>query len=390
MATLSKTVQSLLATGIGLPGMQDLLAAEPPEEGIEYRFTHYNEDPLPQSKLAAGDPRRYRIKSHQLRWLKNLDNRFSLTVDYLHETMSGSSPWYVIPNPAGPLQVMSGATIREKRDQIDLGLSIRHAAVQHNIAVGYSTEDDYEAKFAAYSGEYESDDKLRSWNWGLSISDDEIEPTDALEFGRVVFAERDSVSISAGITQVINKNAVVQTGLALTRQTGYLSDPYKLVFVAGFVEPDSRPDEREMLAWTTKFRHYIEATRGAVRVDYRFFTDDWKVDSHTLRVGWHQPFAEHWSIEPSVRYYTQTAPDFYGPFFFDRPDNGLWTSDYRLATYGALSYRLDAKYDAGRWLVSAGAEYYQSSESLALSGRPRGAPGLVDFWRLTLGIKFRL
>ncbi len=92
MAKLSKTVQSLLTASLGLPGMQELLAAEPPEEGIDYRYTHYNEDPLPDSKLASGDPQRYTINSHQLRWLKNLSNRFSLTLDYLHETMSGSSP----------------------------------------------------------------------------------------------------------------------------------------------------------------------------------------------------------------------------------------------------------------------------------------------------------
>ncbi len=285
---------------------------------------------------------------------------------------------------------MSGATIREVRDQGDLGLIFRNGALTHSASVGYSVEDDYEAWFLSYSGDKETADKLRTYSWGFSFSDDELTPTDALEQGRVPFAKRDSLSASAGMTQVINKNAVLQTGVSFTRQSGYLSDPYKLVFVAGFVEPDSRPEQREMFAWTTKFRHYVESTRGAVRLDYRFFVDDWDISSHTLKAAWHQPAGEHWSFEPSIRYYTQKAPDFYGPFFFDSPDNGLWSSDYRLATYGALSYRLDVRYDDENWSLSVAAEYYNSNESLALSGTPQDTPGLVDFLRLTLGITFKL
>ena len=57
------------------------MAKEAPEEGISYQFTHYDEGPLPSNKLAFGSPERYSINSQQLRWVKNLDESYSLTVE---------------------------------------------------------------------------------------------------------------------------------------------------------------------------------------------------------------------------------------------------------------------------------------------------------------------
>jgi hypothetical protein len=96
---LSGTVRSLLASSLGLPGMQELLAQEAPDDDISYQFTWYDEAPLPADKLAFGSPERYTIHSQQLRWVKNLDESYNLTVELLHEGMSGSSPWYVMPDP---------------------------------------------------------------------------------------------------------------------------------------------------------------------------------------------------------------------------------------------------------------------------------------------------
>ncbi|HLF31740.1 MAG TPA: DUF3570 domain-containing protein [Xanthomonadales bacterium] len=384
MKKLSSTVRSLIASSLGLPGMQELLAQEPPDEGISYLFNYYDEEPLPADKLAFGSPERYTIYSQQLRWVKNLDESYSLTVELLHEGMSGSSPWYVMPDPvAGPLQVMSGATIRENRNQADVALSRRGNGFTHTAALGYSTEDDYRAVYGRYSGEKESADGLSTIAWGLSYSDDDLEPTDAALFGRVESATRDSFSVSTSFTQVLNRNALLQTGVTLTSQSGYLSDPYKLVWVGETVLSDSRPDRRVMWTWTTRFRQYMERSKAALHIDYRYLTDDWSVRTSTLDLAWHQPAGENWEITPALRYYTQTAADFYGPIFSTTPGDGYWSSDFRLATYGALSYRLDGVMRKEKWSLSLAAEYYNSARHLALSGTPQDTPALVDFWRFT-------
>jgi hypothetical protein len=390
MARYSITVRALIASSLGLPGMQDLPAQEAPDQAVTYRFTHYNEDPLPKSKLAFGDPRRYEIKSHQLRFGKNLNDTWSLNVDYLHEAMSGSSPWYVVPGEDGPLQVMSGATISERRDQVDVAISARANQFTHTATLGYSTENDYQSVYAKYAGEKETSEGSRTILWGFSYSDDEITPTDAILQGRIPFAKRDSISASLALTQIINRNAMIQTGINLTRHSGYLSDPYKLVWIDREVVSDSRPDDRQIFSWTTRFRQYMGKSKAALHLNYRYFQDDWEIKSSTLEAAWHQPVGDHWEIAPRIRYYSQSAPDFYANYFFTRPQNGLWSSDYRLATYGALSFRLNTVFRREKWSLSLGAEYYDSDAGLALSGNPQDTPALVDFWRFTAGFEIRL
>ncbi len=156
MRRLSRTASSLLVSSLSLPGFTELLAADGDLNDLQYRYTIYDEEPLPNDVLAAGDPDRYRIKSHQFSFKRDLNERFTLTVKGIHESMSGSSPWYVIPDPErGPLQVMSGATISETRDEINLSLGIRKENATHSVQLGYSTENDYDALFGAYTGEYE-------------------------------------------------------------------------------------------------------------------------------------------------------------------------------------------------------------------------------------------
>jgi hypothetical protein len=206
----------------------------------------------------------------------------------------------------------------------------------------------------------------------------------------VLEAKRNSFSVSAGFTQVLNKNAVIQTGLALTREAGFLSDPYKAVWIKGSVFNDSRPGSRLMWSWTTKFRQYMERSKAALHLDYRYFIDDWGIHSSTLDASWHQPLGHGWEVAPTIRYYTQISPDFYGPVFFIQPEDSYWSSDYRLATYGSLSYQLNTTLRKDKWTLAFVAEYYDSKENLALAGTPQDTPALVDFWRLTARFTIRL
>ena len=81
MPIYSKAIRSLLASSLGLPGMQELLAQEPPPDALEYRYTFYDEEPIPLNRLAFGDPRRYEIESHQFRIVRNLDDSLGLELN---------------------------------------------------------------------------------------------------------------------------------------------------------------------------------------------------------------------------------------------------------------------------------------------------------------------
>lgn len=386
MRRFSRSVRSLLVSSLSLPGFTELMAADNDSNQLQYRYTLYDEEPLPDHLLVAGDADRYRIKSHQFSFKRELNERFTLTIEGIHESMSGSSPLYVFPDPErGPLQIMSGATISETRDELKLALGIKNKDFVHSAHAGYSTENDYDALFVAYNGQYEQSNQHTTLLWGMSYSDDRLSPTDADLFGRIAHAEKNSVSTSFGLTRVINRNTLIQSGVQITHKDGFLSDPYKEMWINGRVVFDQRPEKRTAFSWSTRLRRYFMGSNAALHANYRYYNDDWSVTAHTLELVWNQPFGEHFELAPSIRYHSQRAADFYIPAITNGQQPNYWSSDYRLSTYGALRYRLSATWRAEIWSVALNADIYNSKESLALSGPHFDTPALVDFWRISLG-----
>ncbi|MEQ1768075.1 MAG: DUF3570 domain-containing protein, partial [Methylotenera sp.] len=136
-------------------------------------------------------------------------------------------------------------------------------------------------------------------------------------------------------TQVLNKNAQIETSIGYTRSTGYLSNPYKVVEVA-FIDPDqqflptdapigsvqvqvnslleNRPEERNQGTLDVRYVQHIETTDAALHLNYRYYQDDWNIKAHTLEADWAQPLGNGWTVTPRIRYYSQEAADFYTPF----------------------------------------------------------------------------
>jgi hypothetical protein len=94
-----------------------------------------------------------------------------------------------------------------------------------------------------------------------------------------------------------------------------------------------------------------------------------------------------------VRYYSQSQAEFYAPWFDSEPSDGLYSSDYRLSPYGALSYRIRAETRLQSWeldwILNVGYERYRSSGDLALGKVSVENPGLVSFDMLSVGFTGR-
>lgn len=375
---------SLLASALALPG----IAGHAQQEGddqIDYRFTRYDEDALPAGIVLFGDPARYEIETHQFRLRKSINEQYSLTVNALYEVMSGSSPIYVLPGPDGPLQILSGATISDRRSDLSFNLSREQHAGPLVFSAGVSTEDDYTAFSGGVEKSINFDNKHTTLSLGMSFSFDDIEPTDAIENNRVEDESKRSYSLYTGITRIINRNSVIQSGLQVSRQHGFLSDPYKLTFVDNSIDPDSRPNTRWQFAWSTRYRQFVNKADAAFHADYRLFRDQWSVTAHTLDIAWHQTLPGNWKLVPSLRYHSQSAADFYAPFHTVRRADGYHSSDYRLGTFGAFSAKLELTRTWGQWQWSISAESYNSSTGKALGGADAEVPGLVDFSRYGIG-----
>lgn len=386
----SPALLALTSAALALPGLAP--AASPSNQTrADYRYSTYREDDLSKRATGGAEGSRYEIDSHQFHLLRPVGENYDADVSLTHETMSGASPWFITPGNNGPVQVMSGATIKDSRDDLLAKLNRYTDEQRIGIALGYSDEDDYRAINLAVDGDWE-EDAQRTWTGGIGYSDDKLDPTDggSTQFpNRIKSADKDSLTLFVGLTQVLDAQTSVQASLSHTRQSGFLSDPYKLAFVNGNTVNDSRPEDRRSWSLLARLRRWFERPGGALHLDYRYFDDDWEITAHTAEISWWQRLPNDWLIVPAVRYYSQSQAFFYQPFYNSARADGFHSSDCRLSPYGAVSFRLEATKTIRDWTLGIGYESYGSDADYALESVDVENPGLVNFDILSLRITRR-
>ena len=158
---------------------------------------------------------------------------------------------------------------------------------------------------------------------------------------------KSTLDLLFGLTQVINRNMIVQLNYSYSTASGYLTDPFKVISSVdtnGEAQEylhEHRPDERTKHSFFGQTKYHFDT--GILDASYRFMTDDWDIDSHTFDIRYLIPFENGYFIEPHVRMYTQSAAEFYQPFM----NHGDAVPDYVSADYriGELdTYTIGIKY----------------------------------------------
>lgn len=392
-SSISPALAALTSAAMALPGISPAVkagvAANQPKLSVAY--TRYDEDSIPSgdSDPMAGDRDRYEIDVAQIQFLYPVNDKWQITSGFVYDDMSGSSPWFVRPDANGdPLVVMSGATIDDTRYDFSVGAEYFGESFTIAPSIGYSTEEDYKAISGGVEIEYEFPNKATSLRGGIAVSFDEVDPEQEAGIVRVSNEDKENYAIFGGVTQVINKYTILQTTLGISYFDGFLSDPYKQVFLPGGNLPDSRPSDRTQYTFAARLRRYSELFAAAFHVDYRFYYDDWDVRSHTLDLGLHKVTESGWAFDTSLRYYSQTQADFYEPFYTAPRADGEYSSDYRLSPYGSISLRLGLSETIGDWTVKLAAERYISDKSYSVQSVDVENPALLDFTQFTFGVDY--
>ncbi len=397
----SPALRALTTSALALGGIAGHASADAPDDRTKasYSYSFYAEDDLSSSSgLPGGETERYEVEMHQLSLKAPWSERIDLGLDVTHETMSGASPWYVVPGAGGePVQVMSGASIKDERTDLLASGSYYLSNGRIGVATGYSTEKDYAAWNLSFDGERHFNEKNTTLSAGIGMSFDTIEPTDAALFAtRPNDEDKKSVSLFGGVSQLIDRASSVQSSLTYKRSSGYLDDPYKQTYVGGLVLADRRPSARNQWAWLTRYRRHFEGLDASLHADYRLYADDWDMVSHTIELAWHQALWERFRLVPSFRWYSQSAADFYAPTFLAVPSDGHHSSDYRLAAFGALGFGLRLETDfrtpwTGErdWYATLSWDRYVADEDWSHVEVNDDVPGLVSFHLLSVGLGVR-
>lgn len=381
------SLSALTAAALALPG----LAQAQIETDVQY--SRYEEADMPAGSVTGDVRERYSIDTYLFRVAAPMGDQ-AVVANLTFETLSGASPWYLMPGANGPVVIMSGASIREERKDVQLTWAVPAAGIDWGLSAGYSKEDDYEATNLGLEFEYRPGDSAHTVSGGLGYSYDQIDPVRGPSSPNVIAkADKDSFSAYGGISWVLNAQTVVQTALSYGLHDGYLSDPYKLAWIIDRTDTvrDTRPGERHQFSASARLRHYLPERKAALHADYRYYYDSWDIEAHTVELAWQQMLGESWRLTPGFRWYSQSQAEFYAPFYESLRDDGRASSDYRLSPYGAISLRIDLRKALPQdWEIGAGAEWYEASADYALGSVKLENPALVEYWifSATVGKRF--
>ncbi|MDH4016143.1 MAG: DUF3570 domain-containing protein [Actinomycetota bacterium] len=409
-ARKGRALEALTKSALALPGLAGLAGpaqadAPTPDWEVDLSGSWYKEADLSEGQWAeelGGSTERYSIQAYQLGVLAPITNQIDASVDLVFETMSGATPWYVLPDagdPEGrPVAAMTGATIEDTR--IDGQFTVNHYFDRGRLSMsgGFSTENDYGSGNFGLSAERNYNDKNTTLSGSMSFSWDTVRPTDAVIHGHEAGAEYDKKTrtVSVSLSQLLTRSSVMQLGYTYKNNVGFLSDPYKDVYftLTTSRENDSRPDVRNQHTLLLRYRQFLSAPNASLHLDLQGYFDSWDVRSLGVTTAWYQSLGGPWELVPSFRYYSQSQALFYAPYF-DAPNQDYFSSDYRLSPFGALQagIRVAAQLDNltkwAVWNVSAGYDYYWSSEKFALGNVAVGNPGLVRWGLLSARISGR-
>lgn len=378
----SRSLIALSTSALALPGIAQA-DAPPTESTLSYKISNYQEGDLTRAQVPFGELGRYDIDVHQFQYVSPLGRDFALFIDANHEDMSGASPWFSTANAAGePVINMSGASgISDARSELSIGTRYYSQNGNFGGAVGYSEENDYRATYFKLSGSRNFNNDLTTVTLGFSHSADDIFPTDAELFNRIRNENKRAISAAVSLSQVINRVTTFQTALSITEQSGFLSDPYKL--------QDARPDNKTQIALSNSLRYFFIEADGALQANYRYYHDDFGISSHTLDLSWFQNINRTFKISPMLRYYSQSAADFYTNIDdFTKPLKEPQSSDYRLSAFGAFSGGINLIADFGDWTATLTAERYVANEKYSVYAVNQPSPALVQFLRLSMGVDY--
>jgi len=179
-----------------------------------------------------------------------------------------------------------------------------------------------------------------------------------------------------GLTQVLDRETLFQANYSISRVSGYMTDPYKILSVVqgpGTADPgepvnyiyESRPDNRTKQAFYAELRRYIGG--HTLDLSYRYYHDSWGINSHTVDLHYRLPLTSGHALQPHVRWYRQTEADFYHTYLVDgAPAPAFASADYRLAPFQAVTVGLQYLYSISTGLyLSLGAEYYRQAGDIS-------------------------
>ncbi len=180
---------------------------------------------------------------------------------------------------------------------------------------------------------------------------------------------KDVNGVLVGISQVLTRRWMVGVNGSRSVETGYLTDPYKIVSLMDPVTgitvgevTEKRPARRDRRDVLTNMVYHF--TRDVMYLSHRYYWDDWGVRSNAVDLKYRHELQDGVFLQPHLRYYAQSPADFFRfGLTQGAPLPEYVSSDQRLgplhtATLG-MTLGFTVRNTPGEWTIRA--EYIRQS-----------------------------
>lgn len=318
------------------------------ENSISYKYEDYRE--------SGG---RIAVQTQGTTIEKDLGTEMHLKLEGILDAITGATPTGQ-PAPAGSDQVGTSELHPERRKSWNADLSRQFHRVNVAVGLGNSRESDYVSNGWSVNTLTDFNQKNTTLLAGLAGTDDKIKV-----FYQPRRARKHTNDVILGVTQLLDPLTSLTFNATWGRASGYLGDPYRLVqkdteLFPGVSLPltfgENRPDYREKWLGLVALNRAFPEMHGAIDATYRYYTDTFGTDAHTLDLAWFQHLGPKFILRPSLRLYTQSAANFYVYNLNNssitprsgapRPSGPFYSSDWRLSEMNTITYGLKAIWNA--------------------------------------------
>ena len=228
--------------------------------------------------------------------------------------------------------------------------------------VYYSSEEDYTGKaiFTSYTRELNHGNTVVGI--GVSQSWDKWNPANNR---KLTHSNRDEQKVDISINQLLTPDTSIQLVYSYIHSQGFLSSPYPYVMQQNFIGFDKYPEDRVAHALALKGLYYLNE-ENAINYGYRYYSDDWGIDSHTFNIEWLHDFSDSLMAGIRGRYYTQSEADFTKAIGTYQTEDRYLVSDYRMSAFDSYDIGIPLKYKPSNespYTFSMSVDYYWTSDN---------------------------
>lgn len=267
---------------------------------------------------------------------KQLGNSVSVVSNYYLDMVSSAS-----------IDVITTASpYTEERTQWSLGMDYLRGNTMMSANYVSSVESDFDATTYSLAVSQDMFGDLTTLTLSYAYGDDIVGRSDDPEFKR----ENTRQHYGIGLTQILTKNLITSLNVETITDEGFLNNPYRSVRYAdptsaiGYsFEPELYPNTRTSNAVGLRARYFLPY-RAALEGEYRYFTDTWEIESHTMAVTYVHPVGP-WTFTAKYRYYDQVGAAFFQDLFSRSQATNFRARDKELSDLTSSTIQLQLSYD---------------------------------------------